>query len=292
MRRGPLYMILASLSFTVMVSLVKVAREEMGPLEVVCWRTVTSVALTFFLALRAGFAVQRRGVMVGRVLFGFAAMVCFFTAAKALSLADLAIVSRLQPLLVAMLAPLLLGAAERGGWVLLLAVACGLGGTAVLLGPELAVGSIYGWIALAGAVCSALAHVSVRSLGGDTRPEATVFWFQLGAVVLSVLLLLATTGGVALPPRHLWPHLAGCGVAATVGQVLMTRAYAADPAPLVAAAAYVAPLWGVLGDLLIFSELPGVTVIVGGSLVVLAGLLLLTSKQAPGQAAPSADTPT
>jgi drug/metabolite transporter (DMT)-like permease len=157
-----------------------------------------------------------------------------------------------------------------------------------LLGPEFAVGSIFGLVAFAGAVFSAGAHVSVRALAADTRPETTVFWFQLGSLLLSIVLLVATTGSVPLPPNHLWPHLLGCGVAATLGQVLMTRAYAVDPAPLVAAASYVAPLWGVLGDLVLFAELPGLPVILGGTLVVAAGMLLLFGKQAPNGSVHSA----
>ena len=278
MRRGPLYMMLATLAFAVMLSLVKVARTELSAFEVVCWRGTTSVSLTFLLAMRGGFGVSRPGMLLARVLLGFGAVGCFFTAAKGLHLADMIVLTKLQPILVALLAPIVLGAGERGGWILGLAVALGLTGTVVLLGPDLAVGSVFGLWAVAGTGFSAGAHVALRAVGSENRPEAIVFWFQLGAVLLSVTVLVATKGGVPLPPAHLWPYLLGCGVATTLGQVLMTRAYSVDPAPLVAAASYVAPVWGVAGDLLLFGEWPSGYVLLGGSLVVVAGVLLLTDK--------------
>ena len=43
--------------------------------------------------------------MVVRCVLGFGAMTCFFTAAKGLSLADLSILAKLQPIVLAILAP-------------------------------------------------------------------------------------------------------------------------------------------------------------------------------------------
>jgi S-adenosylmethionine uptake transporter len=290
MRRGPLYMMFATLAFTVMVALAKIAREELSALEVVCWRGTTSVVLTFWLAKRVGLTVRRPGLLCVRILLGFAAMASFFTAVKGLSLADMGILTKLQPILVALIAPLALGAGERGGWMLAVAVVLGFSGTAVLLGPELAIGSVYGLWALTATVLSAGAHIAVRALGKDHHPEVVVFWFQLGASMLAMLILLAQTGEVPLPPSWLWPHLLGCGVAATVGQVLMTKAYAADPAPMVAAASYVGPLWGVAADLLVFGVWPSVSVWIGGGLVVAAGVMLLSDRPDQEQESKSAQT--
>jgi drug/metabolite transporter (DMT)-like permease len=164
----------------------------------------------------------------------------------------------------------------------------------VLLGPEFAIGSVFGLWAIGGSVLSAGAHLAVRALRTDHRPETIVFWFQLGGTVLAVALLLLTMGRVPLPPAHLWPHLLGCGVAATFGQILMTRAYALDTAPVVAAGGYVGPLWGVLGDVMVFGTGPGLPVWVGGALVLAAGALLVrggsgpTRDEAPSGAADAA----
>ena len=47
-------------------------------------------------------------LLATRIVVGFAAMTCFFTAAHGLAVADMSLIGRLQPLLIALLAPLFL----------------------------------------------------------------------------------------------------------------------------------------------------------------------------------------
>lgn len=113
LRRGPVYMVLASLLFTIMIGTVKIARQEMSPFAIMFWRAAFSLPLSLAFAWPRGLHMTNRAGMVLRGLFGFGAMACFFTAARGLTLADLTIISKLQPILVALSAPLALGAAER-----------------------------------------------------------------------------------------------------------------------------------------------------------------------------------
>lgn len=283
-RNGPLLMLLATLLFTLMVSLVKVARRDLTALEVICWRALTSVPLAFVVARRGGLAIGKRGVLLLRIVTGFAAMFCFFTAMKGLTVVEMTLVHKLQPILLALLAPLVLGALERSGRGVWLALVAGLVGTAVLVWPS-ADGELFGggsgaatsfmlW-GLGGAAMSALAHLFVRSLGQAENPDAVVFWFQVAALGLALSALLLTRGEVPLPPLALLPHLLGIGVLATLGQVAMTRAYSVEKASVVAAASYASPLWGLAGDVLVFGEWPTGRAIAGGALIVGGGLLLV-----------------
>ena len=81
--------------------------------------------------------------------------------------------------------------------------------------------------------------------------------------------------------NDLWPYVLGIGVTATGGQLLMTQAYAEDRAAVVAAASYTTPLWGVIADLLIFDLIPGSLAIVGGVIIVAAGLVLIFAREQP-----------
>lgn len=280
MRRGPLYMILASLAFTVMIGAVKVARREMTPFEVITWRCMISVPLALAFCWKPGIAIHNRAGMALRGLFGFGAMSCFFTAAGGLDLADLSIIGKLQPILIAIAAPLVLGAGERSRGLLWLVLLAGIGGSALVIGPDLQVGSMYGLWALGATAMSAGAHLAVRALGRTEEPHAVVFWLQVMVLVLSVGATVVTTGrAVSLPPAHLWPYLVGCGVTATVGQVLMTRAYKLDRAAPVAAASYTGPLFALVGDIVAFGRLPTVAVLLGGALVVGAGLVLVFARE-------------
>ena len=267
-RAGLILMVAAALCFSGMVAMVKIARVDLSAVEVVVWRGLVAVPIAALMAWRGGFRVKRKGLVLLRVLLGFAAMLAYFTAARGLSLADLTLIFQLQPILIALCAPLILGRGERPGprtWGVLVA---GLIGCAVLLGPELQVGNLYGLWALACAVLSTASHLTLRALGPTEKPAAVVFWFQLGATPMALgLWLLSSAEPIDMPPTPLWPILLAVGLFATLGQFFLTRAYQASRAAEVAAAGNVGPLFAALLDLLLFDRWPGPSTLVGGALV-------------------------
>jgi len=275
-------MTLAGLMFTVMLGTVVVARRELSSLDVLAWRGLTSLPLAYLLARGAGLRLAHTRLFAVRAVLGFAAMFGFYQAARGLALTDLSLIHKLQPMLVAALAPLVLGRGERVDARVWLLIAVGLAGTAILLAPDLAVGSTYGLWAAGAAACSAGAHLSVRGLGRTDHPGAIVFWFHAAIGALAVASIGVTRGELLpLPPAHLWPYLVGCGVTALAGQLLMTHAYRIDRAAVVAGAAYSSPVWAVLGDLLVFAVLPAWNVYLGGALVIAAGIALIVSRDLP-----------
>ena len=278
MRSGVLLMILGSLSFTTMVGFVKVVRSDLSTVEVIFWRGVVAVVLLVLCARPPNFRLGNTKLFLVRLLLGFAAMSCFYGAARGLALTDLTLISKLQPILIAVGAPLVLGSSERSGPTLWLVLVLGMGGTALILGPELAVGSGYGLLALGGAFASTGAHLALRGLGGTESTRAVVFWFQAGLAVVAFALLAASGHPPALPEPSLWLPLALVGGTATAGQLLMTRAYAVARAAVVAAAGYTSPLWAVLGDVLFFGLHPGWEALTGGALVVTAGIWLVRDR--------------
>jgi drug/metabolite transporter (DMT)-like permease len=268
----------AGLVFAVMLALVKATRDQLGAFDLVFWRGLTAGIVAYALARHGAgsIGVQHWALLVVRTALGFAAMSCTFAAARGLGVGDLLLIGKLQPLLIAILAPVLLGEGERAGpWVWLM-LAAGLAGGVMLVAPDLALGSIYGILALLGAVFAAGSKLGVRAIVREDDARVVVFYFQAGAMVLAIGALLVTEGRLpALPPADLWPHIAGIGVTAAVGQVLMTQAYYHDNAAVVAAATYTAPIWGVLADIAVFATAPDWHVIAGGLLILGAGLLLV-----------------
>lgn len=268
----------SGLVFTIMFALVKTTREELGTFDLVFWRGGIAGVVAYALARHGAgsIRVQHRALLALRTALGFAAMSCTFAAARGLGVGDLLLIAKMQPLLIAMLAPVLLGEGERAGaWVWLM-LAAGLAGGVMLVAPDLALGSLYGLLAVLGAVFAAGAKLGVRALVQDDDARVLVFYFQAGSMVLAAVALLVTEGRLpALPPAALWPHIAGIGATAAVGQVLMTQAYYHDSAPVVAAATYIAPIWGVLVDVAVFAIVPGWNVLAGGLLILGAGLVLV-----------------
>lgn len=274
LRLGPLLMILAGLSFTIMVSFVKMARAEMSALEVVFWRGAVAMPVIAVLAWGKPWRPTNVTWLAARSVLGLFAMLLYFYAAYGLAITDQTLLGKLQPMVIAAVAPLLLGRSERTGLVGWALIALGLTGSIILITPELQVGSVYGLAALGATVLSALGHLCIRRLTATDPPAVIVLWFQAFVTVAAGLWLLAL-GELRMPPMSLWGPLAGVGLLAVVGQIVMTYAYRADRASVVATAAYTTPLWALGIDVVFWGVLPGWTSWLGGAIVVGAGLLLV-----------------
>lgn len=273
-------MLAATALFAVMTAAVKVARVERGALEVMLWRSAVALPFAYFAVqwrsktpVLDAFRVQDRRGVLARSALGFLAMFSYFSAAKGLAVADLSLVMRLQPIGVAVLAPWLLGVSERPGARVWTALILGLGGGAMILGPELAIGSQWGLWAAGAALFSAAAHTMLRRVGQTERASVIVFWFQAFSAVAALVALLLGPG-FELAPMSIWPALVGAGLCSALGQLALSRAYQLEHAAAVAGAGAVGPLFGLLLDLWVFDHLPGPLVWVGGALVVVSGTLL------------------
>jgi len=270
---------LAGICFALMIGCVKVVRQDFSALEVIVFRGIVAVPLSILIVYFTPgrpIKINNKRVFSLRLLFGLGAMYCYYTAAHGLALADLSLITRLQPILIALLAPVLLGAQERSDgriWVLLVA---GVVGCLVLLAPQLMVGSLWGLWAVGAMLSSALAHLALRAMGPTERTQAVVLWTQVGIfLVTGLMLALATDGLTALPSPTQWLWIIGLGSLATLGQLLMTRAYALDQASVVAGASNLTPLWAAIVDLVLFSTILSMNAFIGGVLIVGASLSLL-----------------
>lgn len=273
---GLFSMLLATLSFSLLFSAAKVAGSELSVFEIMLWRGLIATPIIVLMVRRRGFYVHAKGFMLARVVFGFAAMASYFFAVRSLNMADFSMISRLQPLLVAIVAPWVLGASEKPSARIWIALGLGLLGVAVIAGPDLQVGNIGGLMAMVGALCAAFGHVMLRALGRTDHPTVVVFWFQLGLIPLGFLLQVLTTGALPhWPSMAVMPALLLAGVMAVAGQFFLTLAYRYEKVTVAATAAYAGPIWAMLIDLGYFGVAPHLGFWLGGPLVVAAGGVLI-----------------
>ena len=275
-------MVASALSFSLMGVCVKQVGGRIPVAEVVFARAIVSVALSWWLLHRAGIPAwgKRRWLLIWRGAIGTAALVCVYAALAALPLAAATVLQYLYPPFTALLAWLMLGepigkrvlAAMALGWlgVLLVAQPAGLlqGGATLALVPVL--------IAVAGALFTALAYVSVRSLGTSEHPLVIVFYFPLVALPLS-LPLVALNPVLPTPAELLW--LVGVGVFTQLGQVYLTRSLTALPAARATAISYVQVLFAGGWGWLLFGESIDSWTIAGAGLVLAATLVSLSHSQ-------------
>jgi drug/metabolite transporter (DMT)-like permease len=282
-------MVVATAAFVGMSVCVKLLRQSgLSTAEVIFFRTGPGLLwLWYELRVRRQLELRphRRDLVYLRSLFGVGAMATSFFAVQALSLVQHNVLSLLQPVFVALLAPLLLR--ERLHALVLLALALAASGALLVIAPGAeftAVPLVPAVLGVASALLSALAHMMIRRTAASEHPEVVVFHFALHATLFGLLWSIGA-GELGrlfalVSPTTLLP-LAGLAVLGVLGQLAMTRAYGHAPATLVSIVAYVGIPMSLVADLLLWNASAGLSAAVGALLMVVAGLLLTRSPRAP-----------
>ncbi|CAK6694430.1 DMT family transporter [Synechococcus sp. CBW1107] len=283
-------MVASALAFSLMGVCVKALGGRLPVAEVVLARAVVSVLISWWMLRRAGLHPwgQRRRLLVGRGILGTAGLYCVYLALIGLPLAVATVLQYLHPTFTALLAwPLL---AEKPGWRVWGAVLLGFLGVVVLAAPG-GVGAAAGaglpalplLFALAGALLSALAYVSVRALRSSEHPLVVVFYFPLMALPLSLPLVLLWP---VAPTVAEFGWLLGVGVFTQLGQIALTYGLMGMAAARATAISYVqvpfSALWGVWW----FGEAVPARAGLSALLVLLATLLSLRARPAPAASDP------
>jgi drug/metabolite transporter (DMT)-like permease len=126
--------------------------------------------------------------------------------------------------------------------------------------------------ALVAVICYCFAVISLRILARTDTNESMVFWFT--AMLALGAGLLAIPFWRVLQWQHL-PLMVGIGVSGALGQNFITQAFRHAPASVVTPFEYTALVWGVLLDLAIWHVLPDGITLMGGTIVIGAGLFLI-----------------
>ncbi|MEB3235831.1 MAG: DMT family transporter [Cyanobacteriota bacterium] len=286
-RQATLEMVASAFFFSLMGVCVKLVGTRIPAIEVVLARAVVSVLLSWWLLQRAGVDPwgQRRWLLVWRGVIGTLALLCVYQALAQLPLAAATVLQYSYPTFTALLAWVHLG--EAMGRRVILAVLLGWLGVLLLvnpaqLGPQLMGGAsslaaLPVAIALLGALCTALAYVSVRALRHSEHPLVIVFYFPLVALVLSLPPVLLNP---VLPTPFEWLALLGVGLFTQLGQVTLTRGLMALPAARATAVSYVQVAFAVVWGALLFAE-PLDAATLGGAGLVLAATLVSQSARVP-----------
>jgi drug/metabolite transporter (DMT)-like permease len=268
-------MLVAVAAFAVMDALLKLLSGHYAALQVAFIRGAAALPFVLLPILMRGRLARLRPVNVRLHLVrgGLSIiMICSFVlAVRESSLATTYSIFMCAPLLVAALSVPLLG--ERVARVQWCAILVGMAGVLLMLRPG--GGQLISFGALA-AVVAVIAYsfavVTLRMLARTDSVESMVFSFTA--------LLAIGAGLLAIPVwRALqwqdWPLMLGVGITGALGQNFITQAFRRAPASVVAPFEYTALLWGVLLDLAIWHVLPGGITLVGGSIVIGAGLFLI-----------------
>lgn len=261
-------MVGAALSFAVMIAVLRHVTASLHPFEAAFFRNLVGVAWMLPWFMRAGrgaLHTRRFKLHLLRAACGLSAMLCLFSAVSLIPIAEATALTFAAPLFGVAGAALVLGERVRlRRWS---ATLTGFAGVLIILRPGAGAISTGALAALAAAVFMAGAMLTIKSLSRSERPEAIVLYFGLLVTPLSALpaAFVWTT-----PPATLWPWLVVMGLAATLGQILLVRAFAAADASVVLPFDFSRLVFVAVLGALFFGEIPDLWTWLGGGVIIAA----------------------
>jgi len=256
-----LWMVLASLFFSVMSVCVKFAAEHFSTFELVFYRGAIGTLLMVIACRRNGISLQTRvpRMHTWRAFTGVVSLAAWFYAIAFLPLATAMTLNYMSGIWVA---AFLVGATlwkgnlqdVKGQLSVVLTVVISFLGVVMILRPTIEQNQVLaGLVGLSSGMIAAMAYIQVAELGREGEPvERTVFYFSLAATVSGALVMLLT--GTS---EWIWPQawlLLPIGILAALGQWCMTRAYNDGATMVVANLQYSGIVFSALFGLFLFGD--------------------------------------
>ncbi|MGV8832450.1 MAG: DMT family transporter [Devosia sp.] len=282
--RGVVLKVLSVCCFVVMATLLKATRTIPAG-ELVFFRCVFAIVpVVAYLAwqrqLRTAFRTRNPMGHVVRSFIGVTSMGLGFFALTRLPLPETTAIGYAAPLLIVVFSAVLLK--ERVHVFRWTAVLIGLVGVVIILWPRLTLfssgapigdnESVGAASALGAAVMSAFAMMQVRKLVQTERSETIVIYFFVCASLLS---LLTIPLGWLMPTPQQAVLLVCAGFAGGVGQLLLTSCYRYADMSVIAPFEYVSVILTIIIGLVVFAEIPTVSMIAGALIIVASGIAVI-----------------
>lgn len=268
--KGAGLMVAAILLFSIMDTQAKILSANHHPLQIV-WARYTSQTVFAFvlLAPRLATLLRTRYVKMQLVRSGFlfVATMGFFWSIALMPLATVTATFEIAPLFITILAFFILK--EKVGprrWV---SVAIGFAGALIIIRPGSAVFTPYALLPALAAASFAGYAISTRFLGREESPWTSFLYTALIGTVISCIIVPFVWTNPSLVDGLRMVFL---GVIGGVGHILLVRAFTLTEASYLAPFSYVGLLFNALWGLLFFAEVPGSNTIIGGTIIVGAGV--------------------
>lgn len=278
--RGPLFMIVATGSYLVNDTMMKLATAGLPSYEVLFLRgaaaTLWGIPLLFLLGQGKQIPLILDRRVLQRNLLELAAILCYVVALANMQIADSTALGQITPLLMLVGSSILFG--DRIGGQRMALIGLGFIGALMVAQPTMEGISVYALLALGNAALSA-----ARDLAGRRVPaEVPGMIVAISAVVVVLIgagaAHLVSERWVTPEMRHL-VLMAGAGFFLIFGHFFIFMAYRVGPTSAVAPFYYCFTVWAVISGLLVFGQFPNALAVCGILLVVGSGLTIVTLDQ-------------
>ena len=271
------YMLLSALGFSLMAACVKeVSGLGIPVLEIVAARAIVSGIISYVDIKRKKISMwgHNKPLLIARGTVGAFALMFVYYAVTTLPLAEATVLQYLHPVFTAILAVFFLKEVIQRSTIACIAIS--LVGLYIIIQPNLQLEQEiqYPWISIVagilGALGSAVAYVLVKKLTKTDDSAVIIFYFPLVAFPISVVLL---GNDFVMPSLAAIGLLILVGIFTQIGQVGLTKAFQNADANKVSAYAYVQIVFSVFIGWAYFSEVPIMTTIIGGGLIMVGALI-------------------
>ena len=274
----PLIGVALMLAAMAILPFIDVLAKKLGqagmPILIVVWaRALFGGLMTLPFALQAdgirAFRPAQPLRQLARAVLLFGATFLFFQSLKYLPIADALAIFFVNPLVIVILSALALR--EKVGPRRWAAVAVGFIGTLIIIRPgivEVNPGTLY---ALGAGVALGSYFVMTRAMAGVAN--AMVLTFQTSAIG-AALTMLALPFLWVPPSAEQWGMLAALGVIATLGHVLITKAYEHAEASLLAPLAFTEIVMATLLGYAFFGDLPDRWTVLGVAILIASAIYI------------------
>lgn len=264
-------MMLACLAFAIMNACAKALAGSLPSTEVAFARVAVNLLLIlpWMWWRKISFCGASHGLLLLRSLTGSIALNLNFAAAARLPLAELGALVKSSVLFTVLFGMLFLG--ESRSWKRIFLTMVGFGGVALVLRPSLSMELGGALMALGCAFFASFSALAIRELGSREHPLTVVFHFS---AVCALGLLIGFSHTFVWPQSWQWVWLLCCGLAGTIGQILVTQALYRAPASMVAPFSFSEVLFATLLGIMLFGDMLSILTVLGAGVIVYCGIML------------------
>lgn len=257
---------------------IKLLVETMSVWQILFFRTVTILVGCFFVGRRSLVDSLVRSPIIKpmavRSILLLAAWLSYYTAARHLQLAELTTLYFAAPVVATILAALILK--ETVFWPRWLAVAVGFTGVVIASNPTGLTLSLPVYLTLQAAVLWASATILLRKTAMAEK--------SIVQMTMSNLFFFAMTGVMLFsawktPNLHELILLASTGIIGGLAQFAFFEGMRRAPVSVLAPFEYTSLVWAFFLGYFIWGDIPKTTVIVGATLIVTAGIIIIVSER-------------
>lgn len=270
--KSVLLMLFSAFTFSSMQIIVKLL-PSIPLMEKVFFRNFISLLIAFAILKKNNISYfgnkENRKYLFFRYLFGFTGIILFFYATTQMLAADAAILNKLSPVFVIILAYFFLK--EKINKIKIIVLIISIVGALFVIKPQFNSSMIPSIAGLISAVLSGAAYFFIAMIGDKESIYTIVFCFSLYSTLSCIPFFFIS---LVMPNLYEFILLLLLGLLAALGQIALTFAYKGCEASEISIYDYSNIIFSSILAYMFLSELPDMLSIFGGLLIIASSLLL------------------